>query len=81
MRPSRFEFRIRGRLAPELLARLDGFDSEIQPAETVLRGRIDDQAALHGLLERIRAFGLELVAVRPLDERQEHTQASSQGWR
>jgi hypothetical protein len=76
MRSSRFEFRIRGRLAPELLARLDGFDTKIQPMETVLRGRVDDQAALHGLLERIMTLGLELVAVRPLDERREHTQAS-----
>jgi hypothetical protein len=72
MRSSRFEFRIRGRLAPELLARLDGFDTEIQPMETVLRGMVDDQAALHGLLEKIRAFGVELVSVRPLDERREY---------
>jgi hypothetical protein len=36
-------------------------------AVTTLRGPVDDQAALFGLLERVRALGLELVEVRPLD--------------
>jgi hypothetical protein len=76
MRSSRFEIRIRGRPTPALLARLDNFDTEVRPVETVLRGRVGDQAALHGLLEKIRAYDLELVAVRPLDERREHAQAS-----
>lgn len=63
----RYEIRVKGRVGKELASRLEGFDAEIEPAETVLRGPIDDQDALHGLLERVQRFGLELVEVRQLD--------------
>jgi hypothetical protein len=36
----------------------------VVPVETLLHGAIDDQAALHGVLRRIEALGLELVEVR-----------------
>ena len=35
-----------------------------EPVETVLHGRVEDQAALHCLLRRIEAFGLELIDIR-----------------
>ena len=69
--PSRYEFRIRGRLGERLLSSFEGFDAEVQPVETILRGSITDQAALHGVLEQIEALGLELVEVRQVDERRE----------
>jgi hypothetical protein len=61
---SRYEFRIRGRIGDRLLSSFGGFDAEVQPPETVLRGAVADQAALHGILEQIEALGLELVEVR-----------------
>jgi len=63
---SRYEFRIRGRIGERLLSTFGGFDAEVQPPETILRGAVADQAALHGVLERIEALGLELVEVRQL---------------
>ena len=71
VKPSRYEFRVRGRLGERLLSSFDGFDAEIQPVETILRGSVADQAALHGILEQIESLGLELVEVRQVDARRE----------
>jgi hypothetical protein len=68
---SRYEFRVRGRLGETLLSSFEGFDAEVQPVETILRGMVADQAALHGILEKIEALGLELVEVRQVDRRRE----------
>jgi hypothetical protein len=45
--------------------RLD-LNTAVAPVDTVLEGTVDDGAALHGLLRRIEALGLELVEVRRL---------------
>jgi hypothetical protein len=52
-----------------MLASFEGFDAEVEPVETILRGSVADQAALHGILEQIQALGLELVEVRRVDDR------------
>jgi hypothetical protein len=59
-----FEIRIRGRVGDSLLASFGELQAEVEPAETVLRASHMDQAALHGVLEKVRALGLELVEVR-----------------
>jgi hypothetical protein len=64
---------VRGPASVRLVAPLcAGVDME---ADTVLHGAIEDQAALHGLLDRIRDIGLEIVDIRqvshwhlPLDQ-------------
>jgi hypothetical protein len=61
-----YEIRIRGRLTPALVARFEGMSSELAPVDTVLHGPLEDQAALHGVIELIRALGLDLVDVRKL---------------
>jgi hypothetical protein len=68
---SRYEIRLRGRVGKSTLARFEGFDSEIEPAETVLRGQIVDQAALHGLLDKIEGLGLELLEVKQVGQRRQ----------
>ena len=73
----RYEIRVRGRIGKSLLSRFDGFDAEVEPAETILSGAISDQAALHGVLERIQGLGLELVEVRQIGGRRDR--ASTQG--
>jgi hypothetical protein len=60
----RYEIRVRGRIGKSLASSFEGFDAEVEPAETILSGAIRDQAALHGLLDRIQGLGLELVEVR-----------------
>jgi hypothetical protein len=59
-----YEIRVRGRVTDSLLPHFEGLNARVEPVETVLFGKVQDQAALHGLLERIESLGLELVEVR-----------------
>jgi hypothetical protein len=59
-----YEIHIKGRVSEQLLAAFEGMEASEQSVETVLRGPVPDQAALHGLLDRIQALGLELIEVR-----------------
>ena len=61
-----YEFRVRGHLSPALLACFEGLESSLEPVQTVLRGPLADQAALHDVIEQINALGLELLELRRL---------------
>jgi hypothetical protein len=58
-----YEVRLRGAVSTRVLSIFDEMDMQ---SDTILRGVVQDQAALHGLLDRIRDLGLELVDVRQL---------------
>ena len=64
----RYEIRLRGRLTPTMASEFEQLElhTSTAPVDTVLEGTVDDGAALHGLLRRIEALGLELVEVRRL---------------
>jgi hypothetical protein len=66
VRTASYEIHIKGRVSEQLIATFEGMDASVQSVETVLRGPALDQAALHGLLDRIQALGLELIEVRRL---------------
>ena len=61
-----YEIRIKGRLSDSLLAAFEGLTATVEPVETVLHGPVQDQSALHNLLDRIHSLGLELVEIRQL---------------
>ena len=62
-----YEIRIGSRLAPCWAPWFDGMDLTAADGTTVLTGRVADQAALHGVVTRIRDLGLALVSVTRLD--------------
>jgi hypothetical protein len=56
--------RIQGRLDPRWEAWFDGMRLSCdRDGTTLLRGKVPDQAALHGLLVKVRDMGLPLVSV------------------
>jgi len=63
--PSRYRIILRGRLSESFETAFEGMALEPGPKQTVLVGEIRDQAQLYGLLDRLRDFGIELVAVEP----------------
>ncbi len=62
-RPTTYEIRIKGRLDPRWEAWFDGLTITAENGDTVIAGPVIDQAALHGLLRRVRDLGLPLVSV------------------
>ena len=67
MTAGRYRIVLRGRLADRFESAFDGMALEPGPDQTVLVGEIRDQAHLYGLLDRLRDFGIDLVAVEPAD--------------
>jgi hypothetical protein len=66
-RPSCYAIRIKGFLDPHW-EWLEGLTmTHLEPGESLLSGPIVDQAALHGLLARIRDLNLTLISVEQLD--------------
>lgn len=62
-----YEIWVAGRGDPTVFAD-DGLEVIRVGSGAVLRGRIADRAALHGLLGRLRAAGLDLVELHRLAE-------------
>jgi hypothetical protein len=61
-----YTIRIEGRLDPRWSEWFDGMSIthvDEPPGETILSGSVADQAALHGLLTKIRDLNLPLIAV------------------
>jgi hypothetical protein len=66
---SYYEIRVAGVLPPEALLDFDRLSASVEPVETVVHGPIQDQAALHGLLARLETFGVQVIEVRRLHEK------------
>ncbi len=65
--PSVYQIRVRGHLGGQWHDWFGGLDISLEDnGETLLTGPVVDQAALHGLLRRVRDLGLPLVSVTPV---------------
>jgi len=63
-----YQIRIRGSLDEKWSDWFDGFTlTWTDQNETVLTGRVLDQAGLHGILARVRDLGLDLLLVKKID--------------
>ena len=67
-RPATYQIRVKGNLDEKWSDWFDGFAIVPQPNdETLLTGPVADQAALHGLLGKIRDLSLPLLSVRRVE--------------
>jgi hypothetical protein len=61
----RVEIRVEGHLDPTWAEWLDGFTLvHIQQNETLLVGEMRDQAALYGIIAKLRDLGVKLAAIK-----------------
>jgi hypothetical protein len=65
--PARYELRVKGVLDSHWSAWFGGLQVTSNDRQTSIAGPVTDQAALHGLLAKIRDLGLELLEVRRTD--------------
>jgi hypothetical protein len=65
--PELYEIRVAGHLSANWAARFEGLSMRHEPeGETVLYGLLD-QAAIHGVLVKVRDLGLRLISVNRVE--------------
>ena len=70
-----YEIRLKGHLDNRWADWFEGLTITLEEVgDTLLTGPVVDQAALHGLLKKVRDLGMPLVSVSPLEHGQAETQ-------
>jgi hypothetical protein len=68
--PGWYQIRLKGHLDIRWADWFDGLTLTCDDNTTLLTGPVVDQAALHGVLRRVRDLGLPLVSVMQVDSKQ-----------
>jgi hypothetical protein len=61
--PTRYRIVVKGRLTDSFASVFEDLSVEPLPGRTALEGDFIDQSQLHGVLDRLRGLGIELVSV------------------
>jgi len=62
-----YQIRITGQLDARWADWFEGMTITLENGDTLLTGPVIDQAALHGLLKKIRDLGMPLISVSPVE--------------
>jgi hypothetical protein len=66
-RPTLYQIRIKGHLGDQWSGWFGDLVITLEPSgDTLLTGPVVDQAALHGLLRKVRDLGIPLISVSPV---------------
>ncbi len=64
--PTAYQVRITGQLDARWADWFEGLAITVDGDDTLITGPVIDQAALHGVLKRVRDLGLPLISVTPV---------------
>jgi hypothetical protein len=77
--PAVYQIRVKGHLGHEWTDWFEGLTITLEEdGDTLLTGPVVDQAALHGLLKKVRDLGMPLVSVCPLEHGPTTTRGTGQ---
>jgi len=65
--PRVYQIRIKGQLVPQWTDWFEGLTITLEDGNTLLTGTVIDQAALHGLLKKVRDLNMPLLSVHSVD--------------
>jgi hypothetical protein len=66
-----YQIRLKGHLSHQWTHWFDGLTITLEEnGDTLLTGPVIDQAALHGLLKKVRDLGMPLISVDPVNSNQ-----------
>jgi len=75
--PTIYKIRIKGQLDSQWTDWFGGLTITMEEdGTTLLTGPVIDQAALHGLLKKVRDLGMPLVSVCPVLSQEDHSNSS-----
>jgi len=78
-RPTCYEIRVAGHLPAQWADWFEGLSITLEEGgDTLLTGQVIDQAALHGLLKKVRDLGLPLLSVNQVLPREPENQPSQE---
>jgi len=72
-----YEIRLKGHLDSQWVDWFEGLTITLENGDTLLSGPVADQAALHGLLKKVRDLGMPLVSVNQDHSKQGETKMNS----
>lgn len=80
--PTIYKIRLKGHLDCQWTDWFEGLTISLEEdGNTLLTGPVVDQAALHGLLKRVRDLGMSLVSVCPIQSNVSGSSSSKKGSR
>jgi len=66
--PHDYKIRIAGHLGSSLSHTFEGLEADYANGDTILSGTLVDQAALYGILMKLRDLGLELISINRIEK-------------
>jgi hypothetical protein len=75
-----YQIRLKGHLGQQWMDWFDGLSITLEEdGDTLLTGPVIDQAALHGLLKKVRDLGMPLVSISQVQSNETHPYRSERG--